>query len=271
MKKNMFSLIRKMMTAVILGCLGVMLAGQILPVPSVVYAAEHTNYERVIDQAGLLSVSEIDNLIKQFDAISEKHKFDVTVVTLEDINGMDPEDAAWGVYQEAGYGQGPNLDGVVLMLSMAERDWAIEAAGFGETAINEDARDYLIDQIIDDLHNGNYYEAFATYGDVCDALVTQAEEGKPYKKPFAFGFSILISLITGLIGGGGTVGALKSNLKSVHSKSQARQYVKNDSFRLTESRDRFLYRNITRTRIPKNENSGRSGGGGGHSGSHGKF
>ncbi len=239
------------------------------PYIKTIQAAE-TSYERVIDQADLLTAEEEQSLISLYDKISSDHNFDVTVVTLESINGQEPSDAAWSVYREAGYGQGINQDGVILLISMEERDWAIEAAGYGEKAINEDARNYISDKIVSDLSAGNYYDSFMAFGNLCDEMLTRAEGGKPYRKPFGAGFALLISLLTGLVGGGGTVAAMRSSLKSVHSSTGAAQYVQKNSFKLTDSRDRFLYRNVTRRARPKSDSSSRSGGGG-HSGSHGKF
>ncbi|MCQ2508135.1 MAG: TPM domain-containing protein [Dorea sp.] len=261
---KMFSLTRKKLA---LASLLFMICSLILP-GLTVKAAD--NYPKIIDQAMLLTYSQTEELTKVLDQLSQKHKSDVTIVTLNSINGMDSEDAAWSVYQEAGFGQGQNADGVILLISMEERDWAIVASGASQEAFNEDAREHIADVILSNLSAGNYYDAFAEYGNLCDEMFTLAEEGKPYKKPFALGFSLLISLITGLIGGGGTVGAMKGNLKSVHRKTAAGQYISKNSFELTESRDRFLYRTVTRRARPKDNNSGR-GGGSSHSGSHGKF
>jgi len=72
------------------------------------------------------------------------------------------------------------------------------------------------------------------------------------------------SIETALIGAAVALGiaavimfAVRSKLKSVRSQRTACKYVRDNSFRLTNQRDTFLFRNITRT--PRQTNT--SGGG----------
>lgn len=65
---------------------------------------------------------------------------------------------------------------------------------------------------------------------------------------------VLISIGIGLLIGLITVLVMRSQLKSVRPKNAAADYVVPGSFRLRHSRDIFLYRNVTRTARPKNNN-----------------
>jgi len=60
------------------------------------------------------------------------------------------------------------------------------------------------------------------------------------------GIGLLIGLITVLV--------MRSQLKSVRPQNAAMNYVIPGSFQLRHSRDIFLYRNVTRTPRPKNNN-----------------
>lgn len=60
------------------------------------------------------------------------------------------------------------------------------------------------------------------------------------------GIGLLIGLITVLV--------MRGQLKSVRPQNAAADYVVPGSFRLRNSRDIFLYRNVTRTPRPKNNN-----------------
>lgn len=64
---------------------------------------------------------------------------------------------------------------------------------------------------------------------------------------------------------------LKGQLKSVRMQNAATSYVRPNSMQLTQERDLFLYRNVTRTARPKNNSgSGGSSGGGSHSSTGGR-
>lgn len=51
------------------------------------------------------------------------------------------------------------------------------------------------------------------------------------------------------------MGVLKGQIRNVHSKSQAEDYTRDDSFHLTVKQDIFLYKNVDKTPIPKNNNN----------------
>ena len=79
---------------------------------------------------------------------------------------------------------------------------------------------------------------------------------------FCLSVGFIIAFISTLV--------MKHKLKSVFSKTEAHEYIKDGSMNITRARDIFLYRNIRRTAKPKNtsssthtSSSGRSHGGGG--------
>ena len=56
------------------------------------------------------------------------------------------------------------------------------------------------------------------------------------------GMMIVIAIIIGIIGGFIGAGILKGQLYSVHRQSAAANYIRKDSFVLTDNKDRFLYK-----------------------------
>lgn len=222
---------------------------------------------RLTDVAGLLSEDEYFALNEKLDTISEELGFDVVVVTLDSLNGVDVEEASCEIYDQYGFGYGVEADGVILLISMEERDWVITSTGFGEEAINADARNYMSEAFVSDLSDGDYFDAFNTFADLTQDLVTDARNGEVYKKPFnpagSLGGSVVISAIVSFF----SVGRMKGKLKSV-SAQYAADYVKQDSLDIREANERFLYHTITST--PKQTES-RSSGGHSHSSTSGKF
>ena len=228
---------------------------------------------RVVDQADLLSASEESELMMKLDEISERQQLDVVVVTVPGLAGKSPQEFADDYYDYHNYGFGAEKDGILLLVSMEERDWYITTTGFGITAFTDAGIEYLSDQILFWLSDGYYAEAFHTYADQCDIFITQAYTGEPYdvnnlpREPLSI-IWIGISLIVGFIMAISVTGSMKSQLKTIRREPAAGSYVVDGSVRVTESREFFLYRNITRREKPK---SNSKGGSSTHRGSSGTF
>ena len=231
------------------------------------------NDPRVVDNADLLTVSEETDLTMKLDEISERQQLDVVVVTVPGLAGMSPQEFADDYYDYHDYGFGAGKDGILLLVSMEERDWYITTTGFGITAFTDAGIEYLSEQILFWLSDGYYAEAFHEYANQCDAFITQAYTGEPYdinnlpREPLSI-IWIGISLIVGFIMALSITSSVKSQLKTVRREPAAGSYVVDGSMRVKESREFFLYRNITRREKPKNNNKGGSST---HRGSSGTF
>ena len=230
-------------------------------------------YARVNDLADLLTDSEEAALRSQLDEISLRQKMDVAVVTVEDLGDYgSSRECADELYESYGYGVGAGKDGLLLLISMEDRDWAISTCGYGITAFTDAGIDYISEQIKPDLSDGNYAAAFGAYATLCDEFITQARNGTPYDSgtlprgplsmiwiPLSIGIGVVLALIV--------VGTMKGQLKTVRFQAAANSYVKKDSLAVTESSDLFLYHTVSRTEKPKESSS--SGGSSTHTSSSG--
>ena len=97
-------------------------------------AAENPN--RVVDMADLLTDSEEQALNAQLREISERQQMDVVVVTVDSTDGKTPMEYADDYFDYNGYGYGESRDGVLLLISMEERDWWVTTTGRGEKAVD---------------------------------------------------------------------------------------------------------------------------------------
>lgn len=252
---------------------GVLLA-LILCVTMVTPAFAASDMPRLADNAGLLTDTEQSELLEKLNEISERQQVDVVVVTADTLDGKTPMDYADDFYDYNGYGFGAEHDGILLLVSMEDRDWWISTCGFGITAITDDGIDYISDKFLTYLKDENYAKAFSTYAELCDEFIAQAKTGKPYdgdnmpKQPFETLKWLLISMGIGLVVALIVTGSMKGKLKSVKQQSAAADYVKANSMYVTESRDMFLYNTVTRTEKPKSSSS--SGGSSTHSSSSGQ-
>lgn len=236
--------------------------------------------ERLVDDADLLSESEESALLNQLDEISERQDMDVVVVTVDSLGGKSAMSYADDYYDYNGYAP----DGILLLVSMEEREWHITTTGYGITAFTDWGLENIANAFLDDLSDGQYYDAFSTYAEMCDDYITQAKAGEPYdvttapavSEPFPLGRNLLISIVIGVVVALIVTGIMRSQLKSVRPQRAASQYMIQGSMRVTESRDMFLYRHVDRRRREKNESGGgskthRSSSGRSHGGRGGKF
>ncbi len=237
---------------------------------------------RLIDEADLLSNGEERNLLGQLDSISEKRQVDVVVVTVDSLDGYSPMQFADDFYDYNDYGFGESKDGILLLVSMEDRDWHMTTTGFGITAFTDAGLDYMADQFVPYLSDGDYAEAFETFAELCDEFVQQARTGRPYdignmpRGSFNFGTKLIVSLIIGFVSALIATGVMRGSLKSIRPQPSAASYVRNGSMQVTEHGDMFLYRHVSRIAKPKNNSSGgsgthRSSSGRSHGGRSGKF
>ncbi len=224
-----------------------------------------SNLLSVVDSADILSESEEKELLTLVNEIVERQKVDVAIVTVEDFNTYEVWDAAEDFYQDNNYGYGDKKDGIMLYISMADRDWAIYTFGYAKEVFTDPPLDRLEESFLDLLGQDKYFEGFKGFAKCVDEEITDHKEGKP-DKPFSFVFNLLISLAIGFVVAFIVTNSMKAKLKSVKRQAAATEYTKLGSMKVQQSRDVFLYTTTTKTAKPKSSNHSSSSGGGGRSG-----
>ena len=234
------------------------------------------------DEAGLLSDAEAANLREKLGTLSANWKNDILIVTVDSLGGNTPTEFADDWFDYNGYGQaasGGITDGggVLLLVSMEERDWWISTKGYAIQVFTDAGIEFLGDRLIaDGLSSGDYASAFNGFADWCDKYYIQAETGKPYdtgnmpqaKKTSAdyitvaavcFGAGLLIAFFV--------TRGMKKQLKTVRKKQAAADYLRPGSLQVLYANEQFLHRNVTKVYNPPSESS--SGGSSSHSSSSG--
>lgn len=251
-------------------------------------SAQHA--PRLVDGEHLLSSDEAAELVTILDEISERQQFDVVVVTVGSLGSKSAMEFADDFYDYGGYGMGADNDGVLLLISMEERDWYMSTCGYGILAITDAGRETMKDYFVPYLSDGEYLTAFKTYAELCDEYVTRAKTDTPYdignldeldySVPLTAGdwiSAVVIGIVIGIVVALIVCSVLKGKLKSVGMKRGASDYTVEDSLEVTQSAEFFLYSNVTRTAKPKeSESSGgssthTSSSGTSHGGGGGKF
>ena len=137
---------------------------------------EVSSGERLKDEAGLLSDDEADSLLAQLDEISERQNCDVIVVTVASLDGKTAESYADDYFDFNGYGLGQDRDGILLLLSMEDRDWAISTHGFAITAFTDAGQSYMTDHFLSYISDGEYAQGFQKYAELCDQFLTRQKK-----------------------------------------------------------------------------------------------
>ena len=205
-------------------------------------AADQT--ARLYDEADLLTDAEENTILDRLNGVSEKYKVDVIIATVETVGDSTVDEFVEDFYDRNGCGYGNNKDGVILLISMEERDYRILSNGLGAEAIGTDDIKAIGDAISSDLTARSYAKAFGSFIDECEYLI----DGEINGFPFAFVKNLLISVVIGFLASFIVTGMMRRKLKSVRGQREAADYMKKGSMNLRVSRDTFLYRNVTRTK-----------------------
>lgn len=217
---------------------------------------------RLDDQAGLLDADQQESLSNTLDKISERDLVDVVIVTTNSLEGKTAQAYADDYFIDHGYGQGEDGDGILFLVDMGDRNWAIATHGYAIQVFSDAGQEYIMDQVKPYLSDGDYNEAFQTFALECDDFITQADEAEPYdvgnlpKEPFDVGTNLLIALAVGLVAGLLVTGNMRRKLKTVRKQDQAASYVRQGSMHVNRSNDYYLYSTVSKTAKPKNEDSG---------------
>lgn len=243
--------------------------------------------EYAVDSAKVLTTEELESLKSKFAQISDENNIDVGVVTVDYLDGKSAQEFANNLFEQNKFGKGENRDGILLLVSTEDREWAMSTHGSAKEAFNEEGLDFLSGEFLPYLAEDDYYSAFENFANNARELSAMYVLGDPYGEdeyaddeniveeekginnevwiPLSIVMGCAISLVIMMM--------YKSQLKSVKSESRADDYLMD--MKLVKSQDIFLYRTVTRTMRPKNENNSSdfsSGGGGGdYGGSSGSF
>lgn len=230
----------------------------------------------VTDTAGLLTADEDYALEEQAAEISARYGCGLYIVTVDDYTDFTTEgvyEAAYTIYHDNSLGEGSDRNGVILLLSMKERDYATFFYGpVSEYAFCNYAQELVSDEFLDNFKEDDWYGGFSDFLRVCAEDLQLASEGNPVRESkvgvviLCLLASMLVALIVCLI--------LKAKMRTVHRQVEAASYATGTGLKVTRHDDRFTHTTQTRTKIERESSSGGGGGGhtgGGGSGQSGKF
>lgn len=217
------------------------------------------------DMAGLVSAGEARVITEKLMEIGERHQVVLAVVTVDSLQGKSTAAFADDYYDYNNFAYDGKNDGVLLLVSMEERDWYISTTGSCIDHVSGDDIDSIGDSITGDLASGNYAAAFTAFAEKCGDIIYSAT----HFSPIYIAVGVVIGIVIGFIG----VSTMKSGMKTVRFKAAAKDYLREGSLDIRKQTDTFLYRNVRRVKRETDTGRGTHTGSSGtsHGGGGGKF
>ncbi len=267
----------------------------------------HAAAPKIVDDADLLTEQQEAKLEEKAQALIEQYQMDVVIVTNESLGGKSSESFADDYFDENGYGIGSDASGVLFLLSMEYRDWAISTTGDSIYALTDYGIQTLFSDIAGYLSEDDYYRAFDKYLTELDHYFRAYRDGSPidgnpgiYDGPGTYHPStqdeivtsnnllrklprmLLIGLLVGALAGGIVLVVMISQMRTAKPQSGAKEYMKPGTYELCQRSDVFLYSHVSKSVRAQSSSGGGRGGSHGssihtgssgrsHGGGHGKF
>lgn len=243
----------------------------------------------VTDQADLLSNREEERLSARAEEICGKYGCAVYIIIMENYRDYTEsrslENCGDDIREGYNLGGRPDADSVILLHSLAERDYGILAHGdFGNASFTDYGKEVMAKPIVEKLKESDWYGAYTAYLDECERLLALSAKGKPLdisqgeilKENLAdMGrnvrnafrhfdiLSFLYCCIPGAIFALIFTSIATGRLRSVQKKEDADEYQVQGSVVVTERSDQYTHTTTSSRDAPK---SSRGGGGGGRGG-----
>ena len=227
----------------------------------------------IFDAANLLTESERAKLEDLSAQITAEYPINVYVLTVDDyrdIHSGGVFEAAEQFYLSRGLGYGPNQDGMLLLLSMEDRDYSLIVYGdYATTNLTDYGRRQISEEFLDDFRKNDWAGGFTDYLTVTKAYLKEAKENRPVdnypeeppdpKKVRSLGavISLIMSFPASLLACTG----MKAKMRSVSAAHTANQYLNPGSVNFSDRSEVFTHTSQVRTPIPREEHR-ESGGGG---------
>lgn len=247
----------------------------------------------VRDDADLLTDQEELTLAALMEEAAAELDCGIYLVTVEYFYeyGSSPQAAAEALYIEQTMLGNVPQDGILLMLSMAERDYSLITYGeYAEAVFNDDVMWDMEDHFLQYFRQNDWYYGFSHYvSDGVDALVSynmdaQDRYGDSYESYYEPGVPDVVVRVNGVqpqiwlavIGGSMAVAlivclVLKAGMRNARKATHADAYIPRGGVDLRIKQDLFTHTTTRVVHHPKSTSGGSGGGGGGFRGHSGKF
>jgi len=240
--------------------------------------------EKIYDFSNILTDEEEQLLKTKIDKFIEDNNMDMVIVTDSFAYSNDRQNE---VYADDFYDYndfGLNIEyysGVLLLRNTYSLDpyYHMSTSGNAQMYLNDSRINYILDNIYDDIHSGNYYEGFSKWITYTDNYVKQGlpstasnyyldKTGNMHRVKPKYHPPLGIAFISGLAVSLTIVLIMVAKNKMVKKAYKAGEYLDQDSINITKREDTFLRSHTTSYTVSSSSGGGHHGGGG-HSFHHG--
>ena len=226
---------------------------------------------RVIDDAGLLTPTEKENLEKKASGLSEKYGIDVVIHT-----ALNPGILSRGEFCDRfwffhGYGTGEGYDGLQLTIFKRPNYIGyshISATGSGTDKLTDVNLERLTSRCDSLVEEGNYNAA-------ADQWLSQADHmlrtGRAPRSMASWGISTALELLAGLLFGGISLGRAKARMATPKIQENADAYLVPGSLSIRNVQDTLVDTTVSRTYSPPPKDTSSRDSGGGSSGGRSSY
>ncbi|MCR5576367.1 MAG: TPM domain-containing protein [Oscillospiraceae bacterium] len=251
---------KKRLLACLLLCTALLLA---LPLA----AGAEAKLDYVNDYTGILSAETRDALNTKAAQVSQQYGCGVYVVVVDDYKGYvngGMENFSEAIYKTYELGEGEGKNGILLSLSMNDRDFDLCAYGdFGNYAFTDYGKGQLENTFLDNFRADDWAGGFADYIDNCGVLLARAKNGDPLDtwipdpapRGITPGEAMIIIAVPCLLAGA-VVSGFKRQMKTAVKQTRAENYISHSGLQLSDRSDQFINRSVTRHPVPKATSSG---------------
>ena len=200
----------------------------------------------VNDAVGLLSLDEQQELETTAAQLAERYGCGVYVIIVDDYtdytNGST-RDFAKETYINYDLGVGEDKNGILLVLSISDRDYYLLTKGdIANAAFTDYGQEQLTQEFLDDFRYDNWFAGFRDYMSTAGQYLEAAENGTGVNILFIVVIPCLISLAV--------CGIFAAQMKTARRQTGARGYISHGGVDMRVTQDQFLYHTETRQHIP---------------------
>lgn len=227
--------------------------------------AQTAGLSYVTDEVGLLTPEEVEDFEEQAREIEMEYGCGVYAIILEDYTAYSDKsvyECAKDFYRNYNLGSGSEKNGVLLLLSMSDRDYALIV--YGDEALKS-FTDYGQEKLEDDFlyyfGDDRWEEGFQAYFDGSEEYLSMAAAGTYFDVDTdedATDILMKIFIIVGIpvIISGIICGIFLAQMKTARKQTMATEYILMDTKKIRIQEDRYTHSTQTRRKIEKSSSSG---------------
>lgn len=220
----------------------------------------------VFDDAGVLTQEEIAALEASCAETAQTYSCGVYVYTVDNYTDYSSETDAYEVakdiYQANNFGVGEEQAGVMLLLNISERDYALIA--YGDTAhyaFTDYGKDLMSENFVEYFGNDDWYGGFECFASDAAEFLELAAQGTPVdvgaEEPVSWFSCIVGGVAIGMIISAVVVFIKKKGMNTAVEQTEANVYVTKGGLHLTRNTNQFMYTDrAVRTIRDDNDSSG---------------